>query len=86
MMVEATESSSNVVPFRNISQFIEQLVEFAGKHKGIVSFRAENENEFEATLSFPEQNKSLVVSGESFHEAALSLYKQSLNRFGVKSK
>jgi hypothetical protein len=69
---------TNVVQFKNIGHFIEQLTEFAGKHKGYVAIRAEGPEQWFASLIFKEQGRTLEKEGDTFNTAVLSLWRAAV--------
>lgn len=81
-MTTQTEDDSNVIPFKNIGVFIENLTGFAGKHGGLVGLRQEGPEQWFATITFKKENRSMECEGDTFNSAVLNLWRTANRQFG----
>lgn len=77
-----TGESTNVIPFKNIGVFIEELASFAGRHDGLVSVRQAGPEQWFAAINFTKEKRSMEEEGDSMNGAVLQLWRAAHRQFG----
>lgn len=81
-MMTEQEEQSNVIPFKNIGVFIEELASFAGKHGGLVAVRQEGPEQWFAAINFTKEKRSMEHEGDTMQNAVLQLWRAAHRQFG----
>lgn len=70
-----TMDSSNVIPFKNIGTFVEELTAWAGEKEGVFSAEKVTNDLWRASLTIHNGTQTLVKDGDTFNNAVLALWR-----------
>jgi hypothetical protein len=69
---------TNVVPFKNIGTFVEELAAWAGDKEGYFGVQKVNEDLWRASLTIDNDARTLVKDGDTFNNAVLALWRTTV--------